>query len=237
VNFPTISIIIVTYNAASTLQNCLNSIYKQKYPNLKIIIIDGKSTDETVDIIKANSKNIFYWISEPDKGIYDAMNKSLAHIKGDWVYFLGADDFLFDDFSSLCFDLQNTKAIYYGSVLTKGLKRSGELKGYHQAKHGIFHQAMIYPSWIFNKYSYNLKYRIFADYALNMKCWGDVEIQFIFKDYIIANFNHTGTSGNYKDPEFEKDKSKLVYQNFGLLIWLRLLFRNLKKRSFEKADD
>jgi len=87
---PVISIVIVTYAAAGTLQNCLNSIYNQKYPALKIIIIDGESSDGTIDIIKANLNKIYYWVSEKDAGIYYAMNKALKKVTGEWVYFFGS---------------------------------------------------------------------------------------------------------------------------------------------------
>ncbi|HEY8781615.1 MAG TPA: glycosyltransferase family 2 protein [Mucilaginibacter sp.] len=226
---PVISIVIVTYNAAGTLQTCLNSIYKQKYPALKIIIIDGQSSDGTVDIIKANLNKIYYWKSEKDSGIYDAMNKALKKITGEWVYFLGADDELYDDFSKLAYELKDKNVIYYANVLTKEVKRSGKLSPYQMAKHGIFHQAIIYPIAVFNKYSFNTKYRIVADNVLNMKCWKDKDFRFVYKDYIIAHFGHSGVSGNFKDEAFEKDKSGLILKNYGLRVWLRFKIRTLKE--------
>src|SRR5580693_3513958 len=94
-----ISIIIVTYNAAATLQVCLESIYSQSYKDLEIIVIDGQSTDGTVDILKQNTARLAYWKSEKDEGVYDAMNKGVKHLTGQWVYFLGADDELLPGFS------------------------------------------------------------------------------------------------------------------------------------------
>lgn len=225
-----ISIIIVTFNAAATLQNCFDSIYKQAYRDWEIIVIDGKSTDATVDIIQQNSAHIAYWKSEPDTGIYDAMNKATKQITGKWVYFLGSDDELYEDFSKLAADLKDNNAIYYANVRTRGVIRSGQLNAYQHAKHGVFHQAMIYPAWVFTKYHYNTRYRIFADYALNMQCWHDKDIPFIYRDYIIAHFNHTGASGNVRDEAFDKDKSSLILKNFGAKIWLRYQIRKLKKR-------
>ncbi|MGZ3872248.1 MAG: glycosyltransferase [Mucilaginibacter sp.] len=224
-----ISIIIVTFNAAGTLQNALNSIYAQSYPDIEIIIIDGESTDGTVNIIEENSSNIAFYKSEPDEGIYDAMNKAVTHVTGKWVYFLGADDVLFPEFSNLAYDLSDDKAIYYGSVLTLGFKRFGKVSNYHMAKTGIFHQAMIYPSAVFKKYTYNPKYKVFADHELNMRCFKDKNIKWIFKDHIIANFNHTGFSGTQKDEAFENDKSALILKNFGLSIWLRFRIKMLKQ--------
>lgn len=225
-----VSVIIVTFNAAQTLQATLDSVYKQKYPNIEIVIIDGKSTDGTVDIIKANADKIGYWVSEPDKGIYDAMNKALKHITGKWVYFSGADDTLLDDFSKLCYELEVPGAFYYGSVLSRGMKCSGLVSEYYQAKIGIYHQAIIYSAAIFKKYQFDTKYRISADYALNMKCWKDKTIPFIFKDYIIADFNHIGVSSSGPDDVFWNDKASLIRENFGNRIWMRYLFRRLKEK-------
>jgi len=226
-----ISIIIVTHNAADTLQKCLDSIYRQQYPSLNIILIDGNSTDATVDIIKTNLNKIYYWQSEPDNGVYDAMNKGLKHITGTWVYFLGVDDELCDDFSTLAYELNETNAIYYANVLTKGVKRSGKLSPYQMAKHGIFHQAIIYPANVFSKYSFDTRYKIVADNLLNMKCWRDKEFKFVYKEYVIALFNHTGLSGRVIDAEFERDKSRLILTYFGFIVWLRFMIRTVKKKA------
>jgi glycosyltransferase involved in cell wall biosynthesis len=229
-----ISIIIVTYNAADTLQACLDSIYQQTYPNIEIVIIDGKSIDTTTNILEANSDKITFWKSEPDNGIYDAMNKGLKHITGDWVYFLGADDELRDEFSAMALELKQPGAIYYGNVMSDGKKHSGFVNEYYQAKAGIFHQAIIYPATVFKKYQFDTKYRISADYALNMKCWKDKTIPFIYKDHVIANFNHTGVSSGGADDAFEKDKASLIRENFSSKIWLRYMFRKFKEQ-FKKS--
>lgn len=93
---PSICIIIAVFNGAKTIQRCIDSIADQSYPNKKLIIIDGGSTDGTVDIIKNNREVIAYWVSEPDRGIAHAWNKGLAQTKSDWILFLGVDDQLHD---------------------------------------------------------------------------------------------------------------------------------------------
>ncbi|TAJ05447.1 glycosyltransferase [Marinilabiliaceae bacterium JC017] len=87
-----LSIITVTYNCASTLQATINSVKAQSFKEIEYIIIDGASTDDTLAIIKANTDIISHWISEPDQGIYDAMNKGIKRATGDWIGFLHADD-------------------------------------------------------------------------------------------------------------------------------------------------
>ncbi|MDR6197620.1 glycosyltransferase family 2 protein [Siphonobacter sp. SORGH_AS_0500] len=225
---PLISIILVTYNAEKCLQRCLNSIFQQTYPSLELIIIDGASTDGTLDILNAHSDAITYWRSEKDGGIYEAMNKALDQVKGQWVYFIGADDELTPDFSKLAGALSSPKAIYYGSVWKEGKKYLGKLSDYHHAKTGINHQAMIYPASVFQKYRFDTKYRISADHVLNMWCWKDPAYTFEFQDYVIATFSHLGVSSLQKDQLFDQNKARLIRENYGVTIWLRFLFKRLK---------
>lgn len=223
-----ISIIIVTYNAVADLQNCLDSIYRQKYPAIEIVVMDGQSTDGTVDILKANTNKIALWKSEKDDGIYDAMNKALAYVTGEWVYFLGADDVLLGEFSDMAYGLKDNTAIYYGSVDKDGVKYLGYMNAYQQAKTNINHQAMVYPAAVFKKYKFDTRYRISADHVLNMRCWKDKDFHFEFVDLTIAKFNHTGISSVKKDALFEKHKARLIRENYGVKLWLRFLFKKAK---------
>ena len=93
-NYPVISIITVVFNNVKHIQKTLNSIYKQKYKNYELIIIDGGSTDGTLKIIKKNSSKIDCWVSDKDNGIYDAFNKGLKLATGDYVGFVNSDDIL-----------------------------------------------------------------------------------------------------------------------------------------------
>jgi glycosyltransferase involved in cell wall biosynthesis len=94
---PSITIIVACLNNAKTILQTIDSVANQTYPNAELIVIDGGSSDGSVDLLKENSEKITYWISEPDKGIYNAWNKGLDRATGDWICFLGADDFLWDD--------------------------------------------------------------------------------------------------------------------------------------------
>ncbi|GHT31124.1 glycosyl transferase [Bacteroidia bacterium] len=91
---PTFSIITITYNAAQWLEPTILSILSQSYPSIEYLIIDGASSDGTVDIIRHYEAGIAYWKSEPDKGLYDAMNKGLKKATGDYVWFVNAGDTL-----------------------------------------------------------------------------------------------------------------------------------------------
>lgn len=227
-----ISIILVTYNAEKDLPRCLDSIYSQTYPHIEIVVIDGGSTDGTRNILEANAHKLAFWKSEPDDGIYDAMNQALDRVRGQWVYFIGADDMLTPAFSALASELEDPHRIYYGSVIKAGRKYLGELSPYRQAKTGINHQAIVYPAALFERYRYDTSYRISADHVLNMRCHSDPDYRFIFRDFDIAIFNDTGISSLRKDLLFEKRKGELILRHFGHAIYLRFQFKKLKERVF-----
>lgn len=88
-----VTVVVATYNNKSTVQQCIDSVTQQTYPHKELIIIDGGSSDGTVDILRASRQDIAYWTSEPDRGIYHAWNKALRRARGEWICFLGADDY------------------------------------------------------------------------------------------------------------------------------------------------
>jgi len=90
---PLITIIIATLNCADTIEHCLESIVSQTYPHKELIVMDGGSRDATIEILANRQNNITYWKSKPDRGIYHAWNKALKHSHGEWICFLGADDY------------------------------------------------------------------------------------------------------------------------------------------------
>ena len=103
-----ISVVTVCYNAADTIEKTILSVLNQTYHDIEYIIIDGGSTDGTVEIIRKYADKIAYWVSEPDKGIYDAMNKGIEVATGEWINFMNAGDrFYKSDVIKLIFDNMN----------------------------------------------------------------------------------------------------------------------------------
>lgn len=91
---PKISIITVCYNAEKTIERCIKSVMSCEYDNIEYVVIDGNSTDGTKSLLSKYSSNIDFLLSEPDKGIYDAMNKGVNFSSGEWIMFLNSDDFI-----------------------------------------------------------------------------------------------------------------------------------------------
>lgn len=114
---PKVSIITVVYNNKVNFIKTLNSVKKQNYFNIEFIIIDGGSTDGTLDIIKQNENIITKWLSEPDKGIYDAMNKGIKLATGDYIWFLNGGDMIYSDKTlNEIFSTNANADVYYGDT-------------------------------------------------------------------------------------------------------------------------
>ena len=112
-----ISIVTINLNNLEGLKKTFQSVFSQDYTNFEYLIIDGDSKDGSVDLIRLNNKKISYWISEEDKGIYDAMNKAITQAKGDYILFLNSGDY-FSGIDSLS-KLVGTKIdadIVYGNI-------------------------------------------------------------------------------------------------------------------------
>ena len=119
---PKISIITVCYNAIAEIEQTILSVINQTYQNIEYIIIDGGSTDGTIDIIQKYANKISFWVSESDNGIYDAMNKGIAKATGDWINFMNAGDcFYGKDTISNVFGTNYPPEVFvvYGAVVSK----------------------------------------------------------------------------------------------------------------------
>ena len=116
-----ISVVTVCYNAADCIEHTMLSVLNQSYPDIEYIVIDGGSTDGTVDIIKKYADRLAYWVSEPDKGIYDAMNKGIAAASGSYINFMNAGDTFASDsvLAEIVPQINPNSQIVYGDVVLK----------------------------------------------------------------------------------------------------------------------
>jgi glycosyltransferase involved in cell wall biosynthesis len=208
-SFPIITIIIAVYNGIKTLRQCIDSVSNQTYPNTQLIIIDGGSNDGTVDLLNENQNKISYWSSEPDKGIYNAWNKGLKQAKGDWICFLGADDYFWDDYvlegmvGTLC-RLSDDFNVAYGEVMLlteddQTLYKIG--KPWHHVKHlfpksmSIPHPGLMHRNSLFIKHGhFDESFRIAGDYEFLLRELKDRDAVFI--PILIAGIRQGGVSCN-----------------------------------------
>lgn len=213
---PKISIVTVCFNAVKSIEETMLSVLNQTYPNIEYIIIDGGSTDGTVDLIKKYSNRLAYWVSEPDKGIYDAMNKGIDIATGDYINFLNAGDEFYSPLTigSVCHKI-NMPAVYYGDVLmTDNLYEcyfyGGRFNCYRLAVSNICHQAIFYPVECLKGCRYEIRYPLLADWDVNQKLWK--QLPFHYLKLIVARYKIGGaSSGNVRDVLFyERRLIKLI---------------------------
>lgn len=207
---PSISVIVAVFNGAKTLQQCIDSVAQQTYPNKELIVIDGGSTDGTVDLLKANREKINYWISEPDGGIYNAWNKGLAKEKGEWICFLGADDYFWnarvlDDIAEQLRSLPREIKVAYGQVMLvtpagSSLYVVGEpwekVKKQFAQVMSIPHQGVMHRRALFEQHGrFDESFRIAGDYELLLRELTTANAAYM-PDTIVAGMQVGGVSSN-----------------------------------------
>lgn len=236
-SLPLITIITPTFNAAATLAACMESVAKQTYPNKEHWIIDGLSTDGTIQIMQQYAPIYSHvrFLSEKDDGIYDAMNKGIKLAKGSWLYFLGADDILYNEnvLSSIFHDdLLQRNDLIYGNAFLKQQKRiyGHEINIWELFDANMCHQAIFYRRDLFELLGdYIVKYKIFADWAFNIKCFGCRAVKTQYKNINVAVYNQTGFSSNGHDPVFKEDRIEYILYNTKQIIPLPSLLAHFGK--------
>jgi len=203
---PFLSIVIPTFNSGKTLRATLESISSQTLQDIEAIIVDGASTDTSVEIGKEFSVKYPFIksISEKDKGIYDAMNKGISMANGEWLLFLGSDDTLFDnnvlDRVALKIKENNSYKFFYGNVKvnsnfgsSQDVIYDGEFSIEKLLLKNIPHQAIFYHKDIFNEVGYyNINYPICADYDFNLKVASRFKLCYL--DEVVSIFSAAGIS-------------------------------------------
>lgn len=223
-----ISIITVCYNAQETIQYTIDSVLSQQYSNFEYIIIDGQSTDMTCSILSSINNPKFKYISEPDEGIYDAMNKALGIASGDFLIFLGADDLFYSD--KVLLDvvpfLIKQDVVYYGDVLLKRGKKlyDGKFSRWKFGYKNVCHQSIFYPKSVYKAHLYDRDYKFVADWVYNLNLLKE-GIDFIYINQIISIYNNEdGASSSNFDNNFLKNKKSLIISSVGHLPYYYGLF-------------
>lgn len=219
-NNPLISVVTVVYNGVQNLENTILSVINQNYSNIEYIIVDGNSNDGTVDVIKKYEDQIDYWQSEPDTGIYDAMNKGISLAKGDYVAMMNSGDSYVPNIMKTVVESINLHpdSIMHGII--KCYKNSTfthvEGKNYLDLPYGmIAHPTVFTPVELHKKYGgYDKNLKIAADYDFFLKMFYNKE-KFYFMDFIVANFDYSGIS-NTSNLVFEE--CDLIRKRYGFYV-------------------
>ena len=198
----TISIITICYNAASDLEKTIKSVRAQVFNDYEYIIVDGGSKDVTSEIIKSNADVITKWVSEPDKGIYDAMNKGIKMASGEWLIMMNAGDYFAEpDVLEKVFarEIPKGKTFLYSDVY--GLRPNGEriLRPLSWEKGNMIHQTVIYKKSLHEEFGYYhvTKPLIISDYLFFISVPKDQIMK--LDDVVIAVYEGGGVSaqGNW----------------------------------------
>lgn len=220
-NRKTFSIIVATYNSGRKVELTIQSVLAQKKDLFELIIIDGASSDDTLDYIKKYERDLTY-ISEKDGGIYYALNKGIDLATGAYLYFIGAGDELEAGVLERVENLlppAGSRAFVYGDVYIKD-KQTYEKGARSRLSHvarPICHQTIFYDRGIFELVGkYDLRYKISADLALNFKCFGNPQIKKQYIPHLIATFEGGGVSSVTRDPNFVNDELRLIKNNLGI---------------------
>lgn len=171
---PLITVITVSFNAVNVIEKSISSVISQSYTNIEYIVIDGQSTDGTLDVLKRYESKIDYLVSEKDCGIYDAMNKAIDNSTGEWLYFLGADDHFSDQYviGDVVREVINSKLklnLVFGNVKTDDGKLVKSIFGAKLLLHNcLHHQSCFYSRDLFDGFRYDISNKIISDYELNL---------------------------------------------------------------------
>jgi putative colanic acid biosynthesis glycosyltransferase len=221
-----VSIITVVRNGANFFERSIISVLNQNNKGIEYIVIDGGSTDGTLDIIKRYSDQISYWISEPDKGIYDAMNKGIKASNGEWIFFLGCDDYLISDQSinKLLNHAANNVKIVFGDVIySDGYRFRSSLGVRTLISNSVHHQGCIYKSMLFDNFLYDPATKICGDYELNLISFlKGYEFQYVNEVISfcqIGGVTTTSRKNAYKEINFIRGKYMSFIMNFLASQW------------------
>lgn len=204
-NNPKISVVTVCYNAASEIERTIKSVINQTYSNVEYIIIDGGSKDGTVDLIKKYADKITYWVSEPDKGIYDAMNKGITAATGDWINFLNAGDWYCHKSiiaEVVSYTLLHEKAdILYGSIYNVCDEYHYQLDPFELSNMGKFmpllHPASFVKASYHKSHLFDVSYKSSGDYHFFYNAYYEHNAAFARISVITTYFD--ATKGMSKD--------------------------------------
>jgi len=226
---PLFSVITVCFNSEKTIEQTIKSVINQNCNRVEYIIIDGSSTDRTLEIIDKYREHIDCIVSEPDQGIYDAMNKGISKATGQVISFLNSDDWYEPDTLEIIQEEylhSEQKTVFHGLCRYIDGEKEGMIHAYHHdilPEQSIAHPTCFVPATLFNLYgTFDTNYRISADYDFLLRLYSN-NVQFKRIEKVLVNFRTDGASNDLSS-EYENLKIRLQNNQINKLSYLRKTF-------------
>lgn len=234
-----VTVVTAVLNDAGHIEQTILSVISQTDIEIEYIIVDGGSKDGTLELIGKYKDKISLFISEPDRGVYDAMNKGIKYSTGDFVYFINSGDVLLNPSILSKIKLEELKeknAIIYGNVIVAygNIEALEKPRPFFNSKMkfkgiGICHQSMFFPGELIRNEKYDLSYNIAADYDLAYRLWRKGTV-FLYKDITIAKYDWgKGISSNpYKLLDVYRENARVCHQQLNPLYWAKMVLEYIR---------
>lgn len=234
-----VTVVTAVLNDAGHIEQTILSVISQTDIEIEYIIVDGGSKDGTLELIGKYKDKISLLISEPDRGVYDAMNKGIKYSTGDFVYFLNSGDVLLNPsiLSKIKFEDVNVRnTIIYGNVVVAygNIEALEKPRPFFNSKMkfkgiGICHQSMFFPGELIRNEKYDLSYNIAADYDLAYRLWRK-GTEFLYRDITIAKYDWgKGISSNpYKLLDVYRENARVCHQQLNPLYWAKMILEYIR---------
>jgi len=248
-NLPLISIITVCFNAHEYIEQCMNSVIYQNFDRYEYIVIDGGSTDGTVEIIKKHSDRLAYWHSKPDRGIAHGFNLGLEHASGEWIVFLNSDDYFANDnvLGRFGLELSGLESVDVAFGQVRNIERQAEEKVLSSALVGnsfkwadfikqdtIPHPASFTQRSYFEHYGmFDEDYMIAMDYELFLRAGKSIRTRFI--PILVTKMREGGVSRSMQVKCYQEWKMAHVKNRKVLLSYIYLYYCVHRARIFLKS--
>ncbi|MFA5393864.1 MAG: glycosyltransferase family 2 protein [Candidatus Ratteibacteria bacterium] len=238
-NKPLVSIVTACLNSEKYLEQTIQSVLGQTYDNIEYIIVDGGSTDKTLDIIRKYEEYIAYWVSEPDKGLYDAMNKGVSFTDGEWIGIINSDDFYAEDTVKWVVEAARTDKeaqLFCGNISVLNSRECADPRACreYQGRPGNLLKEMNFfqPTWfvsreIYAKLKFNINFKFAADWDFAIKLYLD-NIKLGYINESLVYFRPNGISSSFSARR-EIDQIK----TFCGMLCLPFMTRAAAKKSLE----
>lgn len=243
-----ISVVTVTYNCVNTLAETLDSVIGQDYGHLEYVVIDGNSKDGTLEAIRSRQDRISVVVSEPDKGIFDAMNKSLNYVTGEYVLFMNSGDRFVNNHvvSDIFQGTSHSEDIIYGDTYMQNslgfiLRKADAIYQHHPTKRdlvfrsqGFSHQSLFTKTKILKEIGFNLQYPLGADYDTTAQVYAKGNHLLFYTGFPIAIFDDRdgGASHTHRFmPSIYEERVKMFGYTLTCKDKLSLLVRKISKNT------